>query len=902
MDENRANIWQEGLTREEAEALLAQNGRNELASVREKNVLQMFLAQLNDPLIYVLLAAAGVSGWLGEYADAAIICVVVLMNAIVGMIQEGKAKKALDALKKLTSPHAVVIRDGSRQEIPAAELVVGDVVYLEAGCQVPADIRLHRTAQLQIEESALTGETFAVEKDADFSCSSESEIPLGDRKNMAFMSTIVTGGNGIGMVEAVGMETQIGQIASMISETEEETPLQKKLGSLGKILSIFSLLLCGLLFVFSMYQHRDVMDMFLVAISLAVAAVPEGLPAVVTICLALSVTRMVRDNTIIRRLPSVETLGSVTVVCSDKTGTLTQNRMTVEKCLGFGRNGSGEAVLAEENLTEDFLRGMVLCNEAKLQSRLGDATELALLEQGEKYGFLKEEQEEYLPRLQEIPFDSDRKMMTTFHEGMRGKTVSFTKGAPDVVLKRCTYIRTRNGEERITALHQREIERAIRSMSAETLRTLAVAMAKGTDGPTEEDLTFLGLVGMHDPVRPEAVKAVENFRQAGVKTVMITGDHVETALAIAREPGIAQELSQCMTGEQLQQFDDVRLEQKLRLQNITVFARVSPAQKGRIVKCFQAAGEIVAMTGDGVNDAPSLKYADIGIAMGLGGTDVARQAADMVLVDDNFATIEKAIEEGRSVYENIRKSVIFLLSSNLGEILTMFVAVLLGLISPLKSSHILWINLITDSLPALALGIDTNDRAQLMKNSPRKASEGLFARGGMLCTGFYGILIGLISLAAFLLLPCAALAAEGSRITLAGIDSMLQHAGIAARAQTYAFTVLGMSQLFHAVGMRDTSRFVFRMNHRENKLMVAAVGIGFCLQLAVTCIPYLVNVFGTARLSVWEWGMLLGLAAFPMIAHEGLVLFDLIQTSFSRQKAGGKLHGTRNPARSGLAD
>ena len=890
MSENRENIWSNGLTQEEAEMLLAQNGRNELSGGREKHMLQMFWEQLNDPLIYVLLAAAGVSVWLTEYADAAIIGVVVLMNAIVGVIQEGKAKKALEALKKLTSPQAVVIRDGSRHVIPAAELVVGDVVCLEAGCQVPADIRLHRTSQLQIEESALTGESVPVEKDADHICGEGKEIPLGDRKDMAFMSTVVTGGTGIGTVEAVGMDTQIGQIASMIREPEEDTPLQKRLGILGRILSIFSLLLCGLLFVLAMYQKRDVMDMFLVAISLAVAAVPEGLPAVVTICLAVSVTRMVRANTIIRRLPSVETLGSVTVVCSDKTGTLTQNRMTVERCLGFDRQ-SGETVLAEEHLTEDFLRGMVLCNEAELAERIGDPTELALLDQGEKYGFLKTELEEYLPRKAEIPFDSDRKMMTTYHEGMQGKTVSFTKGAPDVVLKRCTYIRTRNGEERLTELHRRAVEQAVCHMSAEALRTLAVAMVKGAEGPTEEDMTFLGLVGMHDPVRPEAIQAIEIFRQAGVKTVMITGDHAETALAIAKELGIAGEMSQCMTGEELQQCNDTRLEQKLRMQDITVFARVSPAQKGRIVKCLQTIGEVVAMTGDGVNDGPSLKYADIGIAMGIGGTDVARQAADMILTDDNFATIEKAIEEGRSVYENIRKSVIFLLSSNLGEILTMFAAVACGLIAPLRSSHILWINLITDSLPALALGVDTNDRIQLMQNSPRKASEGLFARGGLACTVFYGMLIGGISLAAFLILPCAALSEMGSRITLGGIRSMLEHSGIAVRSQTYAFTVLGMSQLFHAVGMRDTNCSVFRMDHRENKLMLAAVSIGFLLQLAVTQIPVLVNSFGTARLSAGEWALLLGLAAFPMIAHEILVWCEKIWLKPDRHRVSGSQNG-----------
>ncbi len=907
MVESRQNLLQ-GLTGQEAEELLVRDGRNELTSAKEKSGIRVFFSQLNDPLIYVLLAAGGVSCWLGEYADAAIICVVVLMNAIVGTVQEGKAKKALDALKQLAAPHAVVIRDGARRVVPAAELVKGDLVCLETGCQVPADLKLVKAVQLKIEESALTGESMAVEKDADFAAEGEGEIPLGDRKNMAFMTTTVTGGNGIGIVAATGMETQIGRIAAMISDVEEEdTPLQKRLGYLGKVLSIFSLILCGLLFVLAMYQHRDVMDMFLVAISLAVAAVPEGLPAVVTICLALSVTRMVRENTIIRRLPAVETLGSVTVVCTDKTGTLTQNRMTVEKCLGFDRDGNGDTALAEEYLTEDLLRGMVLCNDAELQGRLGDPTELALLDQGEKYGFGKKEQEEFLPRVQEIPFDPDRKMMTTFHRGMQGKTFSFTKGAPDVVLEHCAYIRTRSGEERITDLHRKAIEDAIRDMSSEALRTIAVAMYKGTEEPVEEELTFLGLVGMRDPVRPEAVSSVKKFKEAGVKTVMITGDHVQTAFAIAKELGIAETISQCMTGEELQRLTGDRdaddLEQEISARNVTVFARVSPAQKMQIVQCFQALGEVVAMTGDGVNDAPSLKNADIGIAMGKNGTDVARQAADMILVDDNFATIETAMEEGRNVYENIRKSVIFLLSSNFGEILTMFAAVLMGMASPLKSSHILWINLITDSLPALALGVDGNDRESLMKNSPRKASESLFARGGLLCTVFYGILIGGISLAAFLILPGAALASAGGQLTVAGIRRILEQPGILTRAQTYAFTVLGMSQLFHAVGMRDTTRSVVRMKHGENKLMLAAIGAGLLLQFAVTKVSFLVGAFGTAWLSAGEWIMLLGLASFPMIAHEGLVLFDLLQDRLSKRKSDfGTAHMSGARERDGRMD
>lgn len=852
-----------GLTEAEAAARLQKEGRNELRTRRNKTPLENFLAQLNDPLIYVLLGAAGISFLLKEIADAVIICVVILLNAVVGMIQEGKARKALEALKKLTSPHAIVLRDGIKRDISAAELVVGDMVYLETGCQVPADMELVEANNLRIEESALTGENLPVEKKVDISQKSvgkqgRDDRPLGDCYNRAFMSTIVTAGHGAGVVTATGMNTQIGQIAEMIDRAEEElTPLQKRLGDLGKVLSILSLILCGLLFVLAMYQQRNIMEMLLVAISLAVAAVPEGLPAVVTICLALSVTKMVKANTIIRKLPSVETLGAVSVVCSDKTGTLTLNRMTVEECFGTG---------------EDLFYGMMLCNDSELQGRLGDPTELALLEYGQKKGYDKEKLDERMPRLSELSFDSDRKMMTTFHRRESGETVSYTKGAPDVVLTRCTHIMTEQGIVRMSDSHMSKIRTAIEGMAADALRTLAVAMHRSAAGPVEEQLIFLGMVGMRDPVRPEAVEAVETFKRAGVKTVMITGDHVDTAYAIAGQLGIAESPGQCMSGTKLASLAPGELAEQLRDNDITVFARVSPAQKVEIVKGFKELGAIVAMTGDGVNDAPSLKIADIGIAMGQNGTDVAKQASDMILTDDNFATIEKAIEEGRGVYENIRKSVIFLLSSNMGEILTMFMAVLMGMASPLKSSHILWVNLITDSLPALALGIDKNDGKSLMENSPRRSDESLFARGGLMCTLFYGVLIAGISLTAYLMLPWGALTSARREITLDGFREMLGNEGILMRAQTYAFTVLGVSQLFHAIGMRDTSRSVLGMRAGENKLMIAALVMGLILQMAVTRVPFLVNAFGTAWLSVGEWAMLIVLAMFPLLAHECIVL------------------------------
>lgn len=883
-----------GLSAAEAGRRLALQGRNEMKAPRKKTAAEAFLEQLNDPLIYVLIAAAAVSVFLREISDAVIIAVVVLLNATVGVLQEGKAQKALESLKKLTSPKAFVIRDGRRLEISAAELVKGDLVYLEAGCQVPADMRLVQTANLKVEESALTGEAVPVEKDSGFmpgrACGRDEskrsggnffrgeiasaeaphrEIPLGDRHNMSFMSTTVTYGRGQGIVTATGMDTELGKIAEMITESKEETtPLQKRLGELGKVLSLLSLFLCLCLFVIAVLQHRNIPEMLITAISLAVAAVPEGLPAVVTICLALSVTRMVKVNTIVRRLPSVETLGAVSVVCSDKTGTLTQNRMTVEKCFAEGKIMSA----AEMRLSDhpDLISGMVLCNDAVLEqgSRTGDPTELALLDFGEKMGLDKRGAEVRQPRTDELSFDSDRKMMTTLHG-----SVSYTKGAPDEVLKKCTRILTGRGVVRLSEEMRRKVQAAMEEMSGDALRTLAVAMRTGVARPEEKDLTFLGMVGMRDPARPEAARAVADFRKAGVTTVMITGDHVDTAFAIGKQLGIVERFEQCMTGEMLGLLTEEEL--RGRLEDTRVFARVSPAQKVRIVDGFQARGEIVAMTGDGVNDAPSLKAADIGIAMGKSGTDVARQAADMVLTDDNFATIRRAIEEGRGVYENIRKSVIFLLSSNLGEIITMFLAVVCGLAAPLKSSHILWINLITDSLPALALGVDKNDGSALMRQKPRTAKESMFARGGLLCTIFYGSLIAAVSLTAFLMLPVALLHIRGVEVGLHSLAEILQEEWVLSKAQTYAFTVLGMSQLVHAVGMRDVNRSVLRMNHLENKLMIAACIIGFLLQFAVTEVPFLVSAFGTSPLSGREWMRLSVLAAAPLIAHEIMNLISL---------------------------
>ncbi len=859
-----------GLSGAEAQKRYREQGPNVLRETGKKSRIASFVEQLNDPLIYVLLASAAISLFLHETGDAVIILAVVGLNAFVGVAQEGKAQKALDSLKRLTQPKAFVIRDGRKTEILAQELVCGDLVCLEAGMQVPADLRLVSAAGLQAEESALTGEAVPVWKDAGWLAADHAHTALGDRCNMVFMSTVVTGGRGQGIVTATGMDTEIGKIAEMMGESREEpTPLQRRLGELGKMLSLLSLGICVALFFIAVIQKRDVFEMLLTAISLAVAAVPEGLPAVVTLCLALSVTRMVKVHAIIRRLPSVETLGAVNVVCSDKTGTLTQNRMTVTAYFTEQKYYDAETGSAADN--REFVRAMLLCNDAcAAKERIGDPTELALLDFGKKCGWEKEALERDMPRVAELSFDSDRKMMSTSHRRKDG-FVMYAKGAPDRILQRCRNVWIGGKTLALTGAYRQQIEKAAGRMASQALRVLAVACRTG-EGIREQELTFLGLVGMKDPIRPEAAEAVQTFRQAGVSTVMITGDHVETAYAIAKQLGIVERMEQCMRGEQLSGMPEEQLQEKLK--SVRVFARVSPANKVQIVKGFQKSGKIVAMTGDGVNDAPSLKAANVGIAMGKNGTDVARQASDMVLADDNFATIEKAIEEGRGVYENIKKSVIFLLSSNLGEILTMFTAVLLGLSSPLKSVHILWINLITDSLPALALGVDKNDTKSLMCRPPREAKESLFADGGLSKTVFYGILIAGISLTAFFTVPFGILKAQGLPFSLETAAALLGREEVLLRAQTYAFTVLGMSQLFHAVGMRDVRKSVFSMNHLENRVMIFACLAGFALQFSVTEFPFFVRAFGTARLARWEWLYLSGLAAFPMIAHELLALFS----------------------------
>lgn len=659
-----------GLTQQEAEKRLKADGKNRLKKVREETTIDRIQKQLNDPMIFVLFMAASVSILLREFSDTAIILFVIGLNTMIGVVQEGKAKKAMDALKKMTAPEATVKRNGTYRKIPAEELVKGDVVKVKAGDQVPADIRLFLCKGIEVNESALTGESTAVRKACE---TMKQEVTASEQKNMLFLSTEIVKGNGEGIVVATGMETELGKIAKMINEQENEmTPLQKRLGDLGKILSKAAVFLCLLLFLMGVLQHRNLLQMLLLSISLAVAAIPEGLPAVVTIVLALGVARMAKANTIIRKLPAVETLGAVSVVCSDKTGTLTENKMKVLKLYAEDKTLSVSQVRPRE--FSRLMQGFLLCNNAVIgKTELGDSTELALLSMGEQMGISRERLEERYPRLEEIPFDSDKKYMVTLHKD-QSQVCAYIKGACDYLLEVCSFWWIGGKIEPLGQIQKMKIRRVMEGMAEEGLRVLALAFKEHVSDWNEssimKNLVFAGLAGMMDAPRKQVNQSVYQLKRAGVQVVMITGDYQETAFSIAKMTGIARKREQCVTGEELDAMSDAEFSSKMN--DIRVFARVTPAHKVKIVKEFKKNGKIVAMTGDGVNDAPSLHAADIGIAMGANGTDVAKNAADLILADDNFSTIEKAVEEGRSIYVNIKKSILFLLSSNFGEIMTMF--------------------------------------------------------------------------------------------------------------------------------------------------------------------------------------------------------------------------------------
>ncbi len=906
-----------GLTNEEVIKRQAQYGYNKLEEKKKKPLILVFLSQFNDPMIFILLAAAVLSVGISLYqlfspsisekpdaleiiSDPVIILAVCVLNAVIGTVQENKAEKSLEALKKMSSPTCFVRREGKVLEIKAEELVPGDIVILEEGRIVPADIRLTEEMNLKTDESSLTGESLPVEKDADIVFS--SEVGVGDRVNMVYMSTPVVYGHGEGVVVRTGMNTETGKIAKLLAdEDSDQTPLQKKLAELSKFLGILTIIIVVTLFAIQMLQlfvinplapganiASSIVNDFMFAISLAVAAVPEGLPAVVTIVLALGVQRMVKANTIVRKLPSVETLGAVSVVCSDKTGTLTQNKMTVVKAYTNGRFYSEEELNSED--LHWLSMGMSLCSNAAVdEGMFGDPTEIALVVFANGHGLTKKLLDTDYPRIDEYPFDSVRKMMSVKTKYKDGEMI-FTKGAIDQILKHTTKIWEKGKVRNITEKDKQVIMQAADSMSKDALRVLGLAYKYSSD-LTEEELIFSGLVGMIDPARPEAKNAVDIFKEAGITTIMITGDHKVTALAIAKELGIAQDETQVMSGDEIDQLSLEELQEKVK--TVRVFARVSPENKVSIVKAIRANGNIAAMTGDGVNDAPSLKQADIGIAMGITGTDVAKGAADMVLTDDNFASIEKAVEEGRGIYANIKKTVLFLLGSNIAEVLTMFVVVIMSLfavfnglseITPLLSVHILFVNLVTDSLPAVALGADEKE-AGVMKQKPRNPKESLFARGGIAIMLGYGTLITIGTLLAFFLAPLMSMKAMGINV-----DSLATYMGyftgelavdglasnyFVSQAQTTAFCVLSLSELFHMLGMTSIRKSFVHNFKTKNKLLWISFIVGILLQIGVVVTPYVNYFFKCAQLDFTHWLLVFGLSVLPLIAHEivALILF-----------------------------
>lgn len=850
-----------GLSSEEVEKRKEKYGLNKLNSKKQKSLLKMFFEQLNDILIYILLAAAIISGILGEVSDAVIIAIVIIINTIIGVVQESKAEKALESLKQLSTPKALVKRNGENMEVPSEDVVPGDVVVLDAGRYVPCDLRLIETANLKIEESALTGESIPVEKRAEGKLE-DPKTPLGDQKNMAFMSTLATYGRGIGIAVGTGMDTEIGKIAKMLEgEDKELTPLQKKLAELGKILGIAALGICALMFVIALFQKRDILEMFLTAISLAVAAIPEGLPTIVTIVLAIGVQKMIKENAIIRKLPAVETLGAVNIICSDKTGTLTQNKMTVTKFYANNETQDIDKLNGEDPVHKLLLQNLVLCNDATFSkdSSTGDPTEIALLEAGAKYNIIKNNIENEYKRIDEIPFESDRKLMTTVNN-FDNKSYVMTKGAIDNLLKisKKAYI---NGETvNLTDEIKENIMNASNEMSKNALRVLGASYKTLESNnynkeDLESDLTFIGLVGMIDPPRESVKGSIAECKNSGIKTIMITGDHKVTAFAIAKELGIAEDESQAIFGYELDDMSDAELSSKI--ENLRVFARVSPEHKVKIVKALKSKGNIVSMTGDGVNDAPSLKAADIGVAMGITGTDVAKGASDMVLTDDNFSTIVSAIKEGRNIYNNIKKSIIFLLSCNLGEILALFIGILLGWPAPLRPIHLLWVNLITDSLPALSLGVDHGD-PDIMKEKPRNPKESLFAGGAGVSLILNGLLIGILTLIAF----------EVGRIRYA---NSLMH------AQTMAFVVLSVSQLFHSFNMRHPKKSIFQLGLFSNKYLFASVIFGILLQDIVITVPFLASVFKVFDLTAQDWIFVGALSVIPLIINEIIKFFKRLK-------------------------
>ncbi len=851
-----------GLSTEQINKLQQQYGENKLREKKKKTTFQRFLEQFKDAMILILIAAAIVSFTLAciegnpkEFFEPALILLIVILNAIMGVVQENKAEKALDALKNMSAPHARVIRNGKEEIIDAKDLVPGDIIKLEAGDFVPADARIIHSVSLKSEESALTGESVPSEKD--YTAVIDTASPIGDRINMVFSGCSITYGTALCVVTATGMDTEMGKIANLLdSENDSQTPLQKKLAELGKFLGILALVACGIIFVVGVVNKIEVLDIFMTSVSLAVSAIPEGLPAIVTIVLSIGVQRMVKKNALIRRLPAVETLGGASVICSDKTGTLTQNRMTLVKAYVDGSNNLEEITKNNTDDVKKLLNYGTLCSDGSIVitdegvKHLGDPTETAIVYASYNNGSTKEELNEKYPRINGIPFDSDRKLMSTINV-IDGKNVVIVKGAFDVMAKRCV---------------KGDIETARKftdQMSSEALRVLAIAYkvidkvpSELTSENLENDLIFMGLVGMIDPPRPEAKEAVKICRKAGIKVVMITGDHVVTASAIAKELGILKDGDKAITGPELDALTDTELDEIV--ESISVYARVSPENKIRIVKSWQRKGQIVSMTGDGVNDAPALKAADIGCAMGITGTDVAKGAADMTLTDDNFATIVDAVKEGRGIYSNIKKVVGFLLGTNIGEVFTVFIAMLLWHQSPLLSMQLLWINLVTDSLPAIALGMEAVEK-DVMNKKPKPKTEGIFANGLGVRVVFQGAMFAILTLIGFYL---------GRTYT-----------GDIVGGQTMAFTILSLTQIVQSFNMRS-DHSLFKIGPFSNKNLNIAATVSTLLVALVLFTPIRI-IFGLTLLPYWLYLVALGLIFVPLFVME---ISKLAQYIFNKKR------------------
>ena len=835
----------DGLTEEEVKIRQAKYGKNKLKDKKKESIILKFIKQFNDFMIITLIIASIISAVISkmqgenDYVDSIIIIGIVIFNALMGVIQEAKAEKSIEALKQMTPQITKVIRNGKTTEINAEDLVKGDIVILETGNFIPADCRIIESHNLKIEESSLTGEAEPSLKEANIIC--KKDIPLGDMKNMAFMASTVVNGTGKAIVTETGMETKVGQIANMIIEDEApETPLQKKLGEVGKILGIACLAICIIIFIIGLIKKIEPIEMFMTAVGLAVAAIPEGLPAIVTIMLSIGVTKMAKRNSIIRKLPAVETLGSSNVICSDKTGTLTQNKMKVVEV----KSKNPKFIITIATLCTDC----EITVENNQEKVIGEPTEKAIVEEGLHIGCNKKETEKIFPRINEIPFDSNRKMMTTIHR-MGSKYRIICKGAPDVLLDKCTKEVLEIGDSqdiKVKTLDKLKIKNENEQMAHKALRVIAVAFKDVTELPSkidsstiENNLTFVGLIGMIDPPREGVKEAVKTCKTAGIKTVMITGDHLETAKAIAKDLGILNNGEKAITGQELDKMTQEQLEKNIK--EYSVFARVTPEHKVRIVKAWQRNGAVVAMTGDGVNDSPALKNANIGIAMGKNGTDVAKNAADIILTDDNFVTIVEAVKQGRNIYDNIKKAVHFLLSTNIGEIVTIFVGLILGLKSPLLAIQLLWINLVTDSLPAIALGLEKPEK-DIMQRKPIDSKKGIFANGLWNKIILEGTMIGVFTLVAFSI---------GNKYYTLEV------------ARTMAFLSIGFLELIHSINVKN-EKSIFETGLFENKYLVGSFVLGIFVQTIVVVVPAFAKVFEVVPLSLTQWIITIAISILPI--------------------------------------